>query len=118
MPTLQYFGDVIEELDGCLDATSGCITAAWKGFSQLLTIITNRDILLRNCGTSSAPVLEISCCMVAKHGQPLAKQFVIKHLLTMVWFTGSVVSDLNTVLELKKSKSIFDCTEFKLGCNT
>ena len=51
----------------------------------------------------SAPVLEIACCMVAKHGQHPAKQYLVQHLLTLVWFAGSVVSGLNNVLELNNS---------------
>ena len=50
MPTFQYRGDVIGETAGCVDATSTRITAAWKGFRQLLPIISNRGILLRNQG--------------------------------------------------------------------
>ena len=72
--TFQYLGDMIGELDGCVDATIIHITAAWKGFRQLLPIITNYGILLRNQLISSAPVLEAVCYMVAKHGQHLAKQ--------------------------------------------
>ena len=37
-------------MSGCVDATSACITAAWKGFRQLLSIITNCGISLRNQG--------------------------------------------------------------------
>ena len=48
VPTFQSLGDVMEESGGCLDSTSARITAAWKGFRQLLPIITNRGILLRN----------------------------------------------------------------------
>ena len=32
VPTFQYLGDLIGESGGCVDATSACITAAWKGF--------------------------------------------------------------------------------------
>ena len=49
-PTFQYLGDVIGESGGCIDATSARITSAWKGFSQLLPIITNLGISLRNRG--------------------------------------------------------------------
>ena len=48
LPTFQYLGNVIGESGGCVDATRAHITAAWKGFRQLLKIITNRGILLRN----------------------------------------------------------------------
>ena len=48
VPTFQSLGDVMEESGGCLDSTSARITAAWKGFRQLLPIITNRGISLRN----------------------------------------------------------------------
>ena len=50
VPTFQYFGDVIGESGGCVDATWARITAAWKGFKQLLPIITSCGILLRNRG--------------------------------------------------------------------
>ena len=50
VPTFQYLGDVIGESGGCVDATSARITAAWKGFRQLLPIITNHGLLLRNWG--------------------------------------------------------------------
>ena len=50
VPTFQYLGNVIGELGGCVDATSTGITAAWKGFRQLLSNITNCVILLRNRG--------------------------------------------------------------------
>ena len=48
--TFQYLGDVLGELGGCVDATSICITVAWKAIRHLLPIITNRCILLRNWG--------------------------------------------------------------------
>ena len=32
VPTFQYFDDIIGESNGCVDATSTHITAAWKGF--------------------------------------------------------------------------------------
>ena len=76
-PTFQYLGDVIGESGGCKDATSARITATWKGFRQLLPIITNRGISLRNRVTSSAPALKRACCMVTKHGQHLVKQYVV-----------------------------------------
>ena len=41
VPTFQFFHDMIGKLSGCVDATSAHITAAWKGFRQLLPIITN-----------------------------------------------------------------------------
>ena len=44
VPTFEYLGDVIGESGGCVDATSACITTAWKSFRQLLHIITNRGI--------------------------------------------------------------------------
>ena len=50
VPTIQYLGDMIEESGGCVDATSARITAAWKDFRQLLPIIINRGILLKNRG--------------------------------------------------------------------
>ena len=50
VPTFQYVGDVIGESCGCVDATCARITAAWKSFRQLLPIITNRGISLRNRG--------------------------------------------------------------------
>ena len=50
VPTFQYLREVIEESGGCVDATSTRITAAWKGFRQLLSIIANRGISLRNQG--------------------------------------------------------------------
>ena len=50
VPTFQYLGDVIGESGCCVDATSTRINASWKGFTQLLPIITNRGILLRNWG--------------------------------------------------------------------
>ena len=50
VPTFQYFGDVIGESDDCVDATSACITTAWKSFRQLLPIITNRGISLKKYG--------------------------------------------------------------------
>ena len=51
VPTFQYFGDVIGESDDCVDATSACITTAWKSFRQLLPIITNRGISLKKYGS-------------------------------------------------------------------
>ena len=51
VPTFQYLGgDIIGESGGCKDAPSTHITAAWKGFMQLLPIMTNRGISLRNQG--------------------------------------------------------------------
>ena len=51
VPTFQYFGDVIEESGGCVDANSARITAVQNGFRQLLPIDTNRGIIsLRNRG--------------------------------------------------------------------
>ena len=50
VPTFQYLGDVIGESGGCTDATSARITAARKGFRELLPIITNHGISLRNQG--------------------------------------------------------------------
>ena len=41
---------MIGELGGCVDATSTHITAAWKGFRQLLPIITTCGISQRNWG--------------------------------------------------------------------
>ena len=72
--TFKYLGDVIEESGGCVDATSARITIAWKGFRQLLLIITNCGIPLKIEVISSAPVLERTCGTVAKHGQHPAKQ--------------------------------------------
>ena len=46
--TFQYLGDVIGESVGYVDATSTCIPATWKGFRQLLPIIANCGISLRN----------------------------------------------------------------------
>ena len=77
VPTFQCLVDVIGETSGCADAISALITATWEGFRQLLPIITNHGISLRNRVTSSAPVLERACCMVAKNGQHLAKQNVV-----------------------------------------
>ena len=48
--TFQYLGEVIGESSGCVDATVARITAAWKDFRQLLPIINNRGISLRNRG--------------------------------------------------------------------
>ena len=50
VPTFQYIGDVIGESNDCVDATSACITTAWKSFRQLLPIITNRGISLNKYG--------------------------------------------------------------------
>ena len=43
--TFQYLGDVIGESGSCVDATT-----AWKSFRQLLPIIINRGISLKNWG--------------------------------------------------------------------
>ena len=48
VPTFQYFADVNGELGGCADATNAHITAVWKTSRQLLPIITNRVMSLRN----------------------------------------------------------------------
>ena len=48
--TFQYLGDVIGESGSCVDATSARITTAWKSFRQLLPIIINRGISLKNWG--------------------------------------------------------------------
>ena len=40
----------VGESGGCIDATSAHITTAWKSFRQLLPIITNRGISLKNWG--------------------------------------------------------------------
>ena len=52
VPTFQYFGDVIGESDDCVDATSACITTAWKSFRPIekLPIITNCGISLKKYG--------------------------------------------------------------------
>ena len=51
VPTFQYLGDYLSgEWGGCVDATSTCIAAAWRRFRQLLPIMTNCGILLRNLG--------------------------------------------------------------------
>ena len=41
---------MIGESSGCVDATSARIITAWKGFRQLLPIIINCGISLRNQG--------------------------------------------------------------------
>ena len=41
---------MIGEYGSCVDATSACITAAWKDFWELLPIATNCGILLRTRG--------------------------------------------------------------------
>ena len=48
VPTFQYFADVNGELGDCADATNAHITAVWKTSRQLLPIITNRVMSLRN----------------------------------------------------------------------
>ena len=52
VPTFQYFGDVIGESNDCVDATSACITTAWKSFRPIekLPIITNCGISLKKYG--------------------------------------------------------------------
>ena len=52
VPTFRYFGDVIGESDECVDATSACITTAWKSFRPIekLPIITNCGISLKKYG--------------------------------------------------------------------
>ena len=52
VPTFQYFGDVIGESDDCVDATSACITTAWKIFRPIekLPVITNCGISLKKYG--------------------------------------------------------------------
>ena len=50
VPTFQCLGDIIGETSGCADAISALITATWEGFRQLLPIITNHGISLRNRG--------------------------------------------------------------------
>ena len=77
VPTFQDLGDLSGESGVCVDATSARITTAWKSFRQLLPIITHRGISLKNWVISSAPVLERVCCVVAKHGQHPAKQYVV-----------------------------------------
>ena len=76
LPTFQYLGNAIGESGGCVDATRAHITAAWKGFRQLLKIITNRGILLRNRANIFSSCIKNACCMVAKLGQGLAKQYI------------------------------------------
>ena len=76
LPTFQYLGKLIGESGGCVDATHAHSTAAWKGFRKLLKIITNRGILLRNQANIFSSCIKNACCMVAKHGQGLAKQYI------------------------------------------
>ena len=48
-----------------VDATSACITTAWKGFRKLLPIITNRGNLLRSSGNIFSVCIRKSllyCC--------------------------------------------------------
>ena len=51
---------MIGESGGCVDATSARITAAWKDFRQLLPIIPNRAISLRNRGNISSSCIRKS----------------------------------------------------------
>ena len=50
VPAFQYLCAVNGQFGGCVDATSACITAAWKGVRQLVPIITSQGILQRNQG--------------------------------------------------------------------
>ena len=59
---------MIKKLGGCVDATNRCITAAWRSFNQVLPIVFNRKILLRNRTISSAPISDRSYSIVVKHG--------------------------------------------------
>ena len=72
MPTFHYLGDVIGESGACVDATSAHITVAWKGFRQLLPVITSHGILLRNWGN-----IVSSCIELVEHCQHLVKQYVV-----------------------------------------
>ena len=76
MADFQYLGDVIGESGGCVDATSARITTAWKSFRQLLPIITNRGISLKNWGNICSSCIR-ACCMVAKNCQNPAEQYVV-----------------------------------------
>ena len=84
VPTFHYLSGVIGESGGCVDATSASLTAVWKGFGQLLSIITNHGISLRNwdkifssrirknlpygCETWTAPSKTLGCLTSADNG--------------------------------------------------
>ncbi|CAH1270813.1 Hypp4454 [Branchiostoma lanceolatum] len=50
VPTFCYLGDMISQAGGCSDAVTARIKSAWKSFHELLPILTNRYIPLRNRG--------------------------------------------------------------------
>ena len=45
-----YLGDIIGQAEGCIDSVTTHIQSAWKTFQELLSILTNRDTSLLNCG--------------------------------------------------------------------
>ena len=97
----KYFQDI--NINNDQNATSACITAAWKCFWQLQPIITNHGILLRNHGKilSSCIRKNLLCSCKTWPGSN-----EICHIASAdsgrVWFTGYVVvSDLSSILELQ-----------------
>ncbi|KAI8498339.1 hypothetical protein Bbelb_242830 [Branchiostoma belcheri] len=50
VPTFCYLGDMISQSGGCSDAVTARIKSAWKSFHELLPILTNSYIPLRNRG--------------------------------------------------------------------
>ena len=114
VPTFQYLGDVIGESGGCVDTTSAPITAAWKGFNQLLSIINNHGMLLRNQGNIFSSCIRKNLLYDCKTWSASSKK---KHCLTFAkngivcWICGVRLEQCIGTQELHKKLSIISVSE-------
>ena len=114
VPTFQYLGDVIGESGGCVDTTSAPITAAWKGFNQLLSIINNHGMLLRNQGNIFSSCIRKNLLYGCKTWSASSKT---KYCLTSAengidcWICGVRFEQCIGTQELHKKLSIISVSE-------
>ena len=104
VPTFQYFGDVIGESDDCVDATSACITTAWKSFRPIekLPIITNCGILLKKYGNIFSSCIRKSLLYGCETLSSIQRNNTSFKIFGQ-WYGHWICGVLNNVLELKNS---------------
>ena len=101
---------MIGESDGCVDATSTCITAAWKSFRQLLPIITKCGISPKRQHNISSSCIRKSLLYGCKRWSTSSQTISCLTSADSDMFAGSVLSDLLTQ-ELHEKPGIISVTE-------
>ena len=114
MPTFKYLGDVIGKSGGCVDATSARITAAWKSFRQLLPIITNHGILLKNqCNIFSSCMRKslLSDCETWPASSKIIRCLTLADNGMVCWICGVRVEQRIRTQDLHEKLDIISVTE-------